>query len=79
MAFLAYRATPIAATGCSPSQFLVGRHLRTTILVKVSYLTLEWPDLKIEEAKDHKAKESYRYFFMVLDSYCRYTLGTQCD
>ncbi|XP_016139457.1 uncharacterized protein K02A2.6-like [Sinocyclocheilus grahami] len=63
LALLAYRATPIAATGCSPSQLLMGRHLRTTVPVMASNLDPEWPDLKRVEVKDRKAKDSYRYFF----------------
>lgn len=63
LALLTYRATPIAATGCSPSQLLMGRHLRTTVPVMASNLVPEWPDLKRVKVKDRKAKESYRYFF----------------
>ncbi|KAI2657476.1 hypothetical protein H4Q32_008812 [Labeo rohita] len=63
LALLAYRATPIAATGCSPSQLLMGRHLPTTVPAVASNLVPEWPDLKRVEVKDRKAKESYRYFF----------------
>ncbi len=63
LALLAYRATPIAATGCSPSQLLMGRLLRTTVSVMASNLVPEWPELKIVKVKDRKAKESCRYFF----------------
>lgn len=63
LALLTYRATLIASTGCSPSQLLMGRHLRTTVPTIASNLVPAWPDFRSVEEKDRKAKESYQYFF----------------
>lgn len=60
---LTYRVTPVATTGYSPLHLLMGRPLRTKVTVTTSSLVREWPDLKRVEAKNHKAKKSYRYFF----------------
>ena len=56
LALLAYTATPIASTGCSQSQLLMGRHLRTTVPTIASNLVPEWPDLRSVEEKDRKSK-----------------------
>jgi hypothetical protein len=53
---MTYRDTPIAATGASPSQLLMGRHLKTTLPVPESKLEPVWPDCETILARDQRYK-----------------------
>ena len=59
IALMAYRATPIAATGVSPSQLIMGRQIRTTVPMLTSNLLPTWPDLSTVREADKKMKERY--------------------
>jgi transposase InsO family protein len=56
LALMVYRDTPISATGASPSQLMMGRHLRTTLPVPTSTLEPAWPDRETILAKDQSYK-----------------------
>ena len=56
---MAYRATPIAATGVSPSQLIMGRQIRTTVPMLTSNLLPTWPDISNVREADKKMKERY--------------------
>lgn len=56
LALLTYRATPIAATGYSPAQLLMGHQLRKTLPNLVKTLEPRWPDLKKVVKQDSEAK-----------------------
>ncbi|XP_060723274.1 uncharacterized protein K02A2.6-like [Tachysurus vachellii] len=62
-ALMSYRATPIQATGVSPSQLMMGRRIRTTVPTLESNLQPEWPDLHQVRKLDCKAKGSYRKYY----------------
>ena len=62
-ALMAYRATPVAATGFSPSQLIMGRTIRTTLPTLPSNLQPRWPDSREVKDNDEKAKSSYRYYY----------------
>ena len=59
LGLMVYRDTPIAATGCSPSQLMLGRHIRTTLPVLSGTLEPNWPDRETVLLKDLATKESY--------------------
>ena len=57
LALMNYRATPIAVTGYSPAQLIMGRNLNTRLPTLSSNLNPEWPDLELVKKNDAKAKE----------------------
>ena len=59
LGLMIYRDTPIAATGHSPSQLMLGRHIRTTLPVLPSTLEPSWPDRESVLLRDQATKESY--------------------
>lgn len=62
-ALMAYRSTPIAATGYSPSQLIMGRVIRTTLPTLPRNLEPAWPDQEKVKDNDDRAKSSYRYYY----------------
>jgi hypothetical protein len=62
-ALLIYRATPIAATGASPAQLLMGRNIRTTLPVLNKHLDPAWPDLDKVRENDKKMKAEYKFHY----------------
>ena len=58
LALLTYRSTPLAVTGCTPSQLMMGRIIRSRIPLLVEKLNPEWPDLKLVREKDSEAKQT---------------------
>ena len=63
LALMVYRATPIPATGVSPSQLIMGRQIRTTIPTLSRNLLPAWPDLSTVHEVDKKAKERYSHVY----------------
>jgi transposase InsO family protein len=63
LALLTYRATPVAATGVSPAQLMMGRQIRSTIPVLPDTLVPEWPDLVQVAEKDRQAKRTYEHYY----------------
>ena len=60
---LAYRSTPIAATGYSPAELLMGRKLRTPLPVLNHNLDPKWPVFKRVHHQDEKTKSAYKYHY----------------
>ena len=59
IALMAYRATPIPATGVSPSQLIMGRQIRTTVPMLTSNLLPAWSDFTSVREADKKMKKRY--------------------
>ena len=59
LGLMVYRDTPIAATGCSPSQLMLGRHIQTTLPVLPAALEPSWPDRETVLHRDQATKETY--------------------
>ena len=59
LALMSYRATPIPATGLSPSQLIMGRQIRTTVPTLSRNLQPAWPDLSIVREVDKRMKKRY--------------------
>ena len=61
IALMAYRATPIPATGVSPSQLIMGRLIRTctTLPTLGRNLLPAWPDFSSVREADKKMKKKY--------------------
>ena len=57
LGLLAYRSTPLKATGYSPSQLLMGRRLKTTVPFLPSTLKPKWPASKEVKRRDASAKQ----------------------
>lgn len=58
LALMSYRATPLQATGVSPSQLMIGRQICTTVPTLESKLQPEWPDLQQVRQTDATAKQN---------------------
>ena len=63
LALMTYRATPIAATGFSPSQLMMGRTIHTTLPILKQNLAVQWPDITKVKENDDKAKSTYKYYY----------------
>ncbi|XP_060064760.1 uncharacterized protein K02A2.6-like [Ylistrum balloti] len=63
IALMAYRATPIVATGSSPSQLIMGRQIRTTVPVVEKKLVPKWPNAKNVRKRDTEYKRCYVYHY----------------
>ena len=61
LGLIIYRDTVIAATGNSPSQLMLGRHIRTTLLTLPAALKPSWPNPDLVRVKDQRTKESYEH------------------
>ena len=59
LALMIYRDTVISATGCSPSQLMLGRHIRTTLPTLPSALKPSLPNPDKVRARDLQTKLSY--------------------
>ena len=56
---MAYRAASIPATGVSPSQLIMGKQIRETVLTLGHDLLPAWPDFLSEREADKKMKERF--------------------
>ena len=56
-ALMEYRATPLQVTGCSPSQLIMGRRIRTTLPLPKEALDPKWPDAETVRERDKAAKQ----------------------
>ena len=63
LGLLAYRSSPLKATGFSPSQLLMGRNLQTTIPCLPSALKPKWPSARQVQRNDKIAKEGYATYY----------------
>ncbi|KAL5005520.1 hypothetical protein ScPMuIL_018976 [Solemya velum] len=60
---MAYRSTPIEATGVSPAQLIMGQKIRTVVLMLPKGLDPEWPDGDEVQLRNSNYKErSKRYY-----------------
>ncbi|XP_033728239.1 uncharacterized protein K02A2.6-like [Pecten maximus] len=62
-ALMAYRSTPVASTGVSPCQLIMGRQIRTTLPVVEKILNPRWPNLDKVRDHDKAYKEQYAYSY----------------
>ena len=60
---MAYRSTPIASTGVSPAELIMGRRIRTALPTLDKTLCPRWPDLNIVRSRDKETKERYRFYY----------------
>ncbi|XP_056014988.1 uncharacterized protein K02A2.6-like [Ostrea edulis] len=63
LALMAYRSTPVHATGTSPSELIMGRKIRTTVPIGSDQLEPGWPDLGKVREKDRQSKHRMRVNF----------------
>ena len=56
-------ATPVAATGHSPSKLMMGRTICTTMPTISRNLVPQWPDPEKVKENDDRAKSAYRYYY----------------
>ena len=60
---MSYLATPIAATGASPAQLMMGRQIRTTVPTLKQNLQITPISPEQVRINNSKAKRSYEYFY----------------
>ncbi len=63
VALMCFRATPIASTGVSPAELLMGRKMRTTLPTLPKNLRPKWPNKSSIKERDKAAKEKQAYYF----------------
>ena len=63
LGLMAYRSTPISATGVSPAQLMMGRQMRTNLPVLQKKLRPQWPNRQAVKKANEKAKSKYRFYF----------------
>ncbi|XP_048771969.1 uncharacterized protein K02A2.6-like [Ostrea edulis] len=63
LALMAYRSTPVHATGTSPSELIMGRKIRTTVPICSDQLEPGWPVLGKVREKDRQSKHRMRVNF----------------
>ena len=63
LALMAYRATPIPATGKTPSELIMGRQIRTTVPTMAKVLEPKLPNHAMVKKADAKAKRGYKESF----------------
>jgi transposase InsO family protein len=57
VALMAYRTTPLDTTGCSPSQLIMGRNIRSKLPTLPRNLAPCWPDMSVVRNNDDRAKQ----------------------
>lgn len=65
LALMTYRASPVAQTGKSPSQLMMGRQIRTSLPVMQQTLDPEWPDKEKVRTNDEKSKQRNADYYNV--------------
>jgi transposase InsO family protein len=63
IALMTYRATPVKATGHSPSHLAMGRQIRTKLPTLQRKMTTVWPDKEKVRQNDEQAKQAYSYYY----------------
>ena len=59
LALMIYRSTPVAPTGKSPSELMLGRRIRTTLPAVARQFRYRPPDQQMVESSDAHAKDEY--------------------
>lgn len=62
-ALMVYRATPIAATGYSPAELMMGRRMKTTVPILPELLQPNWPDYESAFNNDEATKRVYGHHY----------------
>lgn len=60
---LSYRATPIQATGYSPTQLMLGCQIKTPIPTLEEKLLSQWRHIALFKAADSRAKSAYKHHY----------------
>ena len=63
LSLMIYRNTAVAATGCSPTQWMLHRHNRTNLPALPSLLKPSLPDSDTVRETDRRAKEKYEHYY----------------
>ena len=63
LSLMIYRNTAVAATGCSPTQLMLHRHIRTNLPALPSSLKPSLPDSDTVRETDQRAKEKYEHYY----------------
>lgn len=63
VAFMAYRSTPISATGVTPAELIMGRRMRTIVPAIPSILEPKWPDLDQVRRRNEHGKEYAKQYY----------------